>query len=132
MNQRNRDGERRSRHMPLTVQKPPVEEISETATEQDGDAEMAVEGKRPATGEELENHQGSSAIRALLRCGRKRGKRRLLLLSGWSRISEFINIQESSVGERSSSRRQDAVSCSIGVSESSEGRSDHGSWPFSK
>ena len=62
---------------PITEQKPPVEEISESATEQDGD-EMTVEGKRPATGkptdassEELENHQGSSAIRAFLRCGGK-------------------------------------------------------------
>ena len=27
---------------PITEQKPPVEEISETATEQDGDAEMTV------------------------------------------------------------------------------------------
>ena len=35
---------------PITEQKSPVEEISETATEQDGDAEMTVKGKRPATG----------------------------------------------------------------------------------
>ena len=35
---------------PITEKKPPVEEISETATEQDGDAEMTVEGKRPAMG----------------------------------------------------------------------------------
>ena len=66
---------------PLTVQKPPVEEIGDTATEQDGDAEMAVEGKRPATGspptpaaKSLKTTRGSSAIRALIRCGRQRGE----------------------------------------------------------